>query len=143
MPALLVLLLTSIACLGAAPPSTSPGTASGASTHQSAAVTHELKVGASVTPAGTRVTITFVGVREDSRCPVGVTCIWEGDALVELRVQPETGSAATVELHTSDRFARQGSAHGVTIQLERLTPAPTSDGPVPAGSYLVTISTTD
>ena len=33
---------------------------------------------------GTDTRITFRQMREDSRCPVDVTCVWEGDAKIEI-----------------------------------------------------------
>ena len=33
---------------------------------------------------GADARITFKQVREDSRCPVDVTCVWEGDAKIEI-----------------------------------------------------------
>lgn len=99
----------------------------------------ELRVGATTPVAGTPVTVTFVGVTEDSRCPTGVTCIWEGDAVAELRVQTRADDAVTVRLHTNARFEGQAAAHGVTVVLERLQPHPKADTPVPAEAYVATV----
>jgi hypothetical protein len=35
---------------------------------------------------GADARITFKQVREDSRCPVDVTCVWEGDAKIDIVV---------------------------------------------------------
>ena len=37
---------------------------------------------------GTDTRITFKQVREDSRCPVDVTCVWAGDAKIEILIDP-------------------------------------------------------
>jgi hypothetical protein len=51
-----------------------------------------LSVGQSVSVRGEDLTITFVEVVSDSRCPTGATCIWAGEAssLIEI-----TDSAST------------------------------------------------
>lgn len=89
-------------------------------------------------PEGPR--ITFVRVAEDSRCPTGVTCIWEGDALVELEIRGEDGGAETVTLHANPQFAQEATAHGLRVRLERLVPHPTADAPVAPDAYRVHLS---
>ncbi|MBF4481860.1 hypothetical protein [Dehalococcoides mccartyi] len=37
--------------------------------------------------AGEDLTIKFVGVLSDSRCPEGVQCVWEGEVTVELLIK--------------------------------------------------------
>jgi len=51
-----------------------------------------ISVGQSVSVKGENLTITFVEVVSDSRCPTGATCIWAGEAssLIEI-----TDSAST------------------------------------------------
>lgn len=47
-----------------------------------------LKVGETTTIASTDLTVTLADVA-DSRCPHGVTCVWEGEARVTLRVNSD------------------------------------------------------
>lgn len=138
MPIVILLVVTSMACIGAPPPTASPSPVSTVDATQSSAESHSLAVGASTTVSGT--TVTFVRVRDDSRCPTGVQCIWEGDAAVELRVTGGTAEPATLELHTNDRFARESRALGLTIRLERLDPYPAVDRPVDPNAYVATIA---
>ncbi len=138
MPFVILLAVTSMACIGAPPPAASPTPVAAADSTQSSAESHTLTVGGSTTVSGT--TITFVRVRDDSRCPTGVQCMWEGDAAVEFRVAGGTAEAVLVELHTSDRFARESRAHGVTIRLERLDPHPSADQPVAPNAYVATVA---
>ena len=44
----------------------------------------ELPVGDTATINGQGLTIIFTQVTEDSRCPIGVECFWEGDGAVQL-----------------------------------------------------------
>src|SRR5436853_321878 len=45
-----------------------------------------LSLGKTAAVTGTPYRITFNRVSEDSRCPVDVTCVWAGDAKVELTI---------------------------------------------------------
>ena len=42
------------------------------------------------------LTVTFVGVKEDSRCPDNARCVWAGNAAVQLRVEGGPDSVAAV-----------------------------------------------
>jgi hypothetical protein len=138
--ALLVLVLSCAACAntpvtpGDATP-TAPR-AGDASLEQ----TIELPAGATAPVPGTSVTITFVRVASDSRCPRGVTCIWAGDAVVQLRLQPREGEAQPVELHTSQGGGHEATVESVTVSLERLDPYPEPDRPIAAERYVVTLN---
>jgi hypothetical protein len=44
----------------------------------------DLAIGQTAALEGTDYRITFNRVTEDSRCPVDVTCVWAGDAKIEL-----------------------------------------------------------
>lgn len=46
----------------------------------------QIKFGESVTLEKGRLTIKFKSLAEDSRCPQGVVCVWEGNAEVILEV---------------------------------------------------------
>ncbi len=45
--------------------------------------------------------ITFLAVRNDSRCPINARCTWAGDAEVVLRVKAGNQAARTVSIHTN------------------------------------------
>lgn len=139
MLAVFVLLLTSVACLNEPPHRAEPLTAAPSPMTQSESQTVELSVGTTVPVPGGNADITFVRVAEDSRCPTGTTCIWEGDAVAELRVAPADAAARTLQLHTNTQFAREGRAGNTTVTLERLDPHPSADAPVAAGRYRVTL----
>lgn len=51
-----------------------------------------LPVGRTAELSGSGVRITFNRVTNDSRCPIDVTCVWAGDARIELAVARD-GSA--------------------------------------------------
>jgi hypothetical protein len=84
--------------------------------------------------------ITFTGVTGDSRCPVDVTCVWEGDAVAKIELSQPTSEAETRELHTaSPRSATYGSYQ---VELVRLDPAPRSTQTIPSASYRLVVRVT-
>lgn len=50
-----------------------------------------LAVGEAVEAAAGGPRITFLRVVDESRCPTGVSCVWDGDATVEVRAAADTG----------------------------------------------------
>jgi len=76
---------------------------------------------AEVQRADTR--ITFRQVREDSRCPTDVTCVWEGDAKVDVVIS-RTGvpdDAKLLSLKSPNNEVRVGN---LRIRFVGLTPVP-------------------
>ncbi|OLR94161.1 hypothetical protein [Actinokineospora bangkokensis] len=71
--------------------------------------------GKAVTLAAGGPQVGYARLVQDSRCPQGKQCVWEGDATVEVTVD---GRAA--ELHTSDRFATSAQVGRSTVRLVRL-----------------------
>jgi hypothetical protein len=84
------------------------------------------------------VRLTLKGVSEDSRCPIDVTCVWEGDAKVSVEVITPTPRAEH-ELHTSARFDREAKHGAYRITLVKLEPAPRSTAPPSAADYRATL----
>ncbi len=101
-----------------------------------------LSAGETVRIPNRSVHVTFVRVESDSRCPTGVTCVWEGDAAVRIAVRRDDGPSESLLLHTADTAGRRGSAAGFTFALDRLEPRPTADRPVPAGAYRLALTVT-
>ena len=67
--------------------------------------------------------ITFSQVREDSRCPTDVKCVWEGDAKIEVVVS-RTGApkeTRTLSIRSPGNEIRVGN---LRIRFVNLTPAP-------------------
>ena len=83
------------------------------------------------------VRLTLKSVSDDSRCPVDVTCVWEGDAKVAVEVITPTPRAEH-ELHTSSRFDREAKHGAYRITLVELEPAPRSTAPPSSSDYRAT-----
>jgi hypothetical protein len=79
--------------------------------------------------------VRFNGVKEDSRCPIGVQCIWAGDAVVEVTLEKPGTAADTRELHTSERFARETEYGGLVIRLLEVQPHPREGVTIAPGDY--------
>ena len=71
---------------------------------------------------GTDTRITFKQVREDSRCPVDVTCVWAGDAKIEIVISRNGAPDDTRILSmTQSNEARVGN---LRIRFVSLAPVP-------------------
>jgi hypothetical protein len=84
---------------------------------------------AEVKRADTR--ITFTQVREDSRCPTDVTCVWEGDAKVDVVISRPgvPDDTRLLSLKAPNNEVRVGN---LRIRFVGLTPLPRqSDGGAP------------
>ena len=78
-----------------------------------------LGIGQSVTVSVPGLTMTFVALVEDSRCPIGVQCIQAGRAVISLTVAKAGTAPATVAVSTEDPpSSRYGSN---TIELVLLS----------------------
>ena len=67
--------------------------------------------------------ITFRQVREDSRCPTDVTCVWEGDAKVEVVIS-RTGSPDETKILSIKPPNNETRVGNLRIRFVGLTPVP-------------------
>jgi hypothetical protein len=88
---------------------------------------------------GELVTVRFVGVSGDSRCPADAICVLGGSATVEIAVTSGL-SNQSYDLRTGDM---QPVVHdGLTIALVQLTPYPFSARTIAADEYRATLKVT-
>lgn len=96
-----------------------------------------LAPGQAAAVAEASLTVRFVGVAGDSRCPIDALCVQGGDAIVRVDVEPARGSHSSYELHTGDmRPARHGD---LTLAIVELAPYPFSARPTQPGDYRLTL----
>lgn len=126
------LLLTLVSC-GVLEPETGPSPA--LLTTASEVV---LGYGEARTIAGSVVRLSFGDVLEDSRCPMDVTCVWEGNARVVIGIAAGMGPTFGLELNTALE-PRSADWNGVRVTLLEVTPAPVSTEPIPLQDYAVRI----
>ncbi|HKP29689.1 MAG TPA: hypothetical protein VJU15_09805 [Gemmatimonadales bacterium] len=80
------------------------------------------------------LTVTFVGVEEDSRCPDNARCVWAGNAAVNLRIQ---GGADSVSITLNSGVEpRAIGVQDLRFTIVSLLPAPVVGAPVPASHDL-------
>jgi hypothetical protein len=82
------------------------------------------------------LSVRFISVIGDSRCPIDAVCIWGGDAIVRIHIAAGTGRA--------DRDLHSGNLEPVTfddveVRLVELTPYPFSGRDTPQGDYRATL----
>ena len=80
---------------------------------------------------GADARITFKRVLEDSRCPVDVTCVWAGDAKIELIVS-RNGAADETRILSITPPNQEATAGNLRIRFVSLAPVPRqADGNAP------------
>ena len=97
----------------------------------------EIQIGEEKAIGGLR--IAFEGVEEDSRCPEGVVCVWQGNARVHFSATDRAGQRVEFDLNTG----LQPRAHrfgGYTIKLEKLVPHPHVNREIKVDEYVATVS---
>jgi len=92
-----------------------------------------LNYGKQKTASKSKLKVMFVSVVEDSRCPVGVNCIWAGNAKVKVKI---IGKRSTKEFEFNTNSGPKGDVfEGWSIVIDSLTPEPHTDKPISQASY--------
>jgi len=97
-----------------------------------------LRLGQEVRAPDIVMTIAFLAVRHDSRCPTDVVCVWQGNAEVEIGVAFGEGPTVPYVLNTGlePRSANPGTYQ---LTLVELRPAPVSTTRIPPTSYVASL----
>lgn len=89
---------------------------------------------------GTTISITLDNLLEDSRCPKGVECVWEGNAKVRLLLQTLPFDKVTMaELNTHTMYTTSVTYEGYEIHLQNLLPYPIYGVDVQLKDYKATL----
>ena len=120
----------------------SPATTSGAKT-VSARLGRDvaLHIGDTAAVEGEGVTVEFVSVVEDSRCPVGVQCVRAGRVVVAVRVSRAGQAGEEINLASDPKDASAKTVNGYTVALVNVQPAKTVPGPS-LSEYVITVVVT-
>lgn len=87
----------------------------------------QLQPGQTASLEAQKLSVEFVEVVEDSRCPRGVLCTWAGQALILVRVSGSSGDQElTLQLGPRDSVA--GVYDGYLFELTALEPYPQAPG---------------
>jgi hypothetical protein len=101
-----------------------------------------LKAGHQVTLKRQGLRIKLAEVKEDSRCPADVECVWAGNAAVRFEVSlPGRRSRRSLTLNTnsSSATAEDNNYHGYKIRLLDLKPYPRSTHKIAPHEYVATL----
>lgn len=85
------------------------------------------------------LTVEFVSVLEDSRCPEGTNCIWAGNAKIKLKLKQKNGAWKTFELNTNIE-KNELKFGGYVIKITELTPTPAASVGINPNCYIATFS---
>ena len=97
-----------------------------------------LRLGQELRAPDIAMTITFLAVRNDSRCPVDVECVWAGNAEVEIGVAFGMGPTVPYVLNTGlDPRAVVVGSYQLTVA--DLRPAPVSYRGISQDQYVATL----
>jgi hypothetical protein len=88
---------------------------------------------ASVKTAG--MTVRFVAVSEDSRCPRDTTCVWAGEVKVQFEIREPSKAATRVEILEGG----SGVAGEFRVTLVRVEPQPSSTARIAPQDYRATL----
>jgi len=87
------------------------------------------------------VQICLDSVVNDSRCPTGLQCVWEGDATAAFTLKTST-RRTSFNLHTNSKFQMDTLIDGMAIALLKITPYPGGQDSIKASEYRVEIRVT-
>jgi hypothetical protein len=88
-------------------------------------------------PDGTR--LAFTEVVEDSRCPMDVMCIWQGQPVLAFNLQTAKGGSSDFEIAYQGQPANK-SVEGYVITVTSVQPHPRSSQSIDPSDYRVTVS---
>jgi hypothetical protein len=107
--------------------------------------TQKVEVGSDFTMApgsvtsigGTGLSIRFMAVTEDTRCPRDTTCVWAGEVKVQLEIRQPAQAAALVEIAEGGSTA----AGEYRLTVLKVEPLPTSTAKIAPRDYRATLRT--
>jgi len=91
------------------------------------------------TIAKNKLTIQFVSLVEDSRCPTDTKCVWAGNAKIKIKISKANGAAKTFELNTNLK-PRAVFYAGYEIKLTELNPKPATNIRINRNGYMATFA---
>jgi hypothetical protein len=87
------------------------------------------------------VCITFDSLLEDSRCPTGVICFWEGNAKVRLIFEHRlTVDTLILNTYQGQQSSSDTVLHGYSISLVSVDPYPVQGVNTPVENYSITVN---
>jgi hypothetical protein len=97
-----------------------------------------LIIGQKISIEDLNLEITFRRVIEDSRCPQGAECIWEGNGKVELEISGDEIADKIIELNTN-LFPKEMDFERYKIQFLGLDPYPVFNKKIQPENYRIRV----
>lgn len=108
-------------------------------TNAQTAQTIKVLVGKQKKASGSKITVKFASLVEDSRCPDDVNCIHAGNAQIKVTVSKPGSNPMTFEANTN--LGAKGNVYeGYAIYLTSLTPIPNANVRINRNAYTATFS---
>ena len=88
------------------------------------------------------LTAKFLDVAEDSRCPVGVECIWQGQVKIDLEIKRQDEDPDTIQLISlaGEPELAKKAAGDLYIRLAKVEPQPVKDSVLTIFDYRITLT---
>ena len=102
----------------------------------------DIKVGQKASIFSQQLTLKFLSVSEDSRCPQGTICMWEGNGKVNIEVTATGQTSYVVELNTAMSLESEATYLNYTIALLDLRPYPSAESTIQQSEYIATVRVT-
>ncbi len=89
--------------------------------------------------------VKFVKVISDSRCPIGVTCVWAGEAkvLVEIYEDKELTETREITISPNYKIIPLFSLKSNSVSIDGLDPYPNSNSPEANKKYILNLILTE
>ena len=108
-------------------------------TNAQTAQTINVRVGKQMKASRSKITVKFVSLIEDSRCPDDANCIQAGNATIKITVSKAGSDPITFEANTN--LGAKGNVYeGYAIYLTSLTPIPKANIRINRNAYTATFS---
>jgi hypothetical protein len=98
-----------------------------------------LRPGKQVTIGDAKLKIRFVSVVEDSRCPKGVDCVWQGNAKARFELIATGKRRASIVMLNTGVAPKERAFSGYTVKLARISPEPKSGQKMRPREYEATL----
>jgi len=102
----------------------------------------DIKVGQEASISSQQIKLKFLSVSEDSRCPQGTNCIWEGNGKVNIELTLTGQTSYVVELNTAMSLKSEEKYLSYTISLLDLQPYPSEGSTIQQSEYIATVRVT-
>ncbi|MGI0060521.1 MAG: hypothetical protein ACREBJ_12220, partial [Nitrosotalea sp.] len=88
------------------------------------------------------INVKFLNVTEDSRCPTGVTCIWQGKSTIIVNVIKNNQNLGNSSLTSGlgENNATVTIPGGYSLQVLQIEPYPTNGTKIPLSDYVATFA---